>query len=127
MLREDGLRKICFLLVSVFVFIFCSLTNSGASDKDYGTAIFQDASGRLTKTISDSDKVDFFIQQEIAQMSSTGVKLDGAPGVSAPLFSNSMVRTNDDGKIQVYIHVHTLGPDIKVLLESYGATVEIVN
>jgi len=126
MLRGISNKKLGLLFLSVFVLVVWNLSDYDVFGEDYGAGISRDSTNESLINQS-SDKVDYFIRKKLNQMTSKGAELQGEVKPSAPLNYSSMTPTDSENKIQVYIRVHTLGPDVKSILESYGAIVEIIN
>ncbi len=126
MLRGIGNKKFGLLFLSVFVLVVWNFSDHAVFGGGYGPDISRDSTNESLNNQS-SDKVDYFIRKKLKQMTSKGAELQGEGKPSAPLNFNSSTPTVSEDKIQVYIHVHTLGPDVKSKLESYGAIVEIIN
>jgi subtilisin family serine protease len=126
MLRGIGNKKLGLLFLSVFVLVVWNLSDYDVFGEGSGPGISRDSTNEslISQT---SDKVDYFIRKKLNQMTLKDAELQGEAKPSAPLNSTSMTRTDSENRIQVYIHVHTLGPDVKSILESYGAIVEIIN
>ena len=74
-----------------------------------------------------SEKVSSSVRAMIAEMETRGITRQNARAFGASTLSTPLVRVNDDGGIQAYIHVHTFGADEKALLATYEVIIEIVN
>jgi subtilisin family serine protease len=126
MLRGISNKKLGLLFLPVFVLVIWNLAYYDVFGEDYGSGISRDSTNESLNNQS-SDKVDYFIRKKLKQMTSKGSELQGEAKSTAPLSSNSITPTDSEDKIQVYIRVHSLGPDVKSILESYGSIVEIIN
>ena len=78
-------------------------------------------------TIPGSGKVSASLRAVMEEMVARGMTRQNARELGASALSNPLVRVNEEGSIQTYIHVHTFGAEEKVLIETYGVTIEITN
>ena len=78
-------------------------------------------------TIPGSGKVSASLRAVMEEMVARGMTRQNARELGASALSNPLVRVNEEGSIQTYIHVHTFGAEEKALLETYGVTIEITN
>jgi hypothetical protein len=60
-------------------------------------------------------------------MEAQGMSRQNARDRNAASLSNPLVKVNEEGSIQTYIHVDTFGAEEKALLEKYEAVIEITN
>jgi len=74
-----------------------------------------------------SEKVSSSVRAMIAEMETRGITTQNAKELGASALSNPLVRVNEEGSIQTYIHVHTFGADEKAQLATYEVIIEIVN
>jgi hypothetical protein len=72
-------------------------------------------------------KVSFSLRIVIDEMAGRGMTRQNAKELGACALSNRLVRVNEEGSIQTYVHVHSFGAEQKALLESYEAVIEIAN
>jgi subtilisin family serine protease len=75
----------------------------------------------------DSDKVDYFLRKKLNTRSLRFTEWREEVRFASSADSKVINATDSGDKIQVYIEVDSVDSDVKSILESYGATVEIIN
>ena len=71
--------------------------------------------------------VDDRLRAVVSKLGDLGVTPRNARGLGLRNLSNPLVRIDDDGAIQVYVHVSQFGEFEATSLEDNGVTIEIVN
>lgn len=74
-----------------------------------------------------SEKVSPSLRSMIENMEALGITKDNAEELAASSLTTPLVRVNDEGSIQTYVHVETFGVDEKALLETQEVVIEIAN
>jgi hypothetical protein len=120
------ITKFGLLLFSIFSLMVYNFSDTAVFGEDYAAGVSREIADQSLINQS-SDKVDYFLRRKLNQMDSKGAELQGKIKFSASLNSKAMPPSDSEDKIQVYIHVHSIEPDVKSILESYEATVEIIN
>ena len=72
-------------------------------------------------------KVSSHLRSVIAEIEARGITRANARRLGASALSNPLVKVNEDGAIQIYLHVSSLGEAEKATLETYEAAIEIAN
>ena len=80
-----------------------------------------------SRTIPGSDKVSSSIREVLNEMEAQGMNRQNARERNAASLSNPLVKVNEEGSIQTYIHVDTFGDEEKALLEKYEVVIEVAN
>ena len=119
-------RSKSFLVCIRFVCMFFLLWIPGCANGIYTQ---DDAEEKPSSgvTIPGSHKVSPSLRAIIDQMVARGMTRQNARELGAFALSNRIVRVNEEGGIQTYIHVHTFGTEERALLESHEAIIEIAN
>jgi len=84
---------------------------------------------KLRKAVSSPSfkKVSSSLKEMIAKMEALGITKENASELEASSLSTPLVRVNDEGSIQTYVHVRTFGVDEKALLEAREVVIEVAN
>ncbi|MGD8370451.1 MAG: S8 family serine peptidase [Syntrophobacterales bacterium] len=117
--------KLLFLLIPVF--LLCAVPDATAEKDDSRWIPYAASNKTYHDTNPGSSRVSPNLRAMMNKMRARGITRETARQFEAPALSNSLVRVNDEGKIQTYLHVHSLGAQEKALLETYGIVIEIVN
>lgn len=78
-------------------------------------------SSPISKNVSSS------LRAMIENMETLGITKENAKELKASSLSTPLVRVNDEGNIQTYVHVISFGVDEKALLDTRDVVIEIVN
>jgi subtilisin family serine protease len=126
MLKKSCTTKMCRFFLSIFTLIAFNLADHDVFCENGGTGVSR---GSTKQPLIDStyDKIDYFLQKRLSQTASKRSELQGEAAFRATLNSSGMTPSDSDEKIQVYIHVHSIEPNVKSVLESYDAIIEITN
>jgi hypothetical protein len=117
--------KLLFLLIPVF--LLCTVTGVTAGKDDSRWIPYAASKEPPLDTNPGSSRVSPNLRAVLNKMKVRGITRQTARQLEASTLSNPLVRVNDEGKIQTYLHVHALGAQEKALLETYGIDIEIVN
>jgi subtilisin family serine protease len=117
--------KLLFLLIPVFT--LCAIPDATAEKEDSRWIPYAASNRNSLDTNPGSSRVSPNLRAVMNKMKARGITTQTARQLEAPSLSNSLVRVNDEGKIQTYLHVHYLGAQQKALLETYEIVIEIVN
>ena len=82
---------------------------------------------KIKELESESYKISPSIRTILAEMEARNMTRQNARELGASSLSNRLVRVNEEGSIQTYIHVLTFGPEERAQLESNEVIIEIVN
>ena len=74
-----------------------------------------------------SEKISLSLRLMIEKMETLGITKDNAEKLEASSLTTPLVKVNDEGSIQTYVHVETFGFDEKALLEAREVVIEIAN
>ena len=82
---------------------------------------------RDINNIPGSENMDSSLRAILAKMKARNMTRQNARELGASSLSNRLVKVNEEGSIQTYIHVLTFGPEERAQLESNEVIIEIVN
>ena len=80
-----------------------------------------------TAPFSISKNVSSSLRAMIENMEALGITKENAKELGASSLSTPLVKVNDEGSIQTFIHVNAFGVDEKALLEARDVIIEITN
>ena len=99
-----------------------------SADVPKNEGIASDTKGHAKEVFSPISKnVSSSLRVMIENMEALGITKKNAKELGASSLSTPLVRVNDEGSIQTYVHVRTFGVDEKALLEAWDVVIEIVN
>ena len=74
-----------------------------------------------------SHKVSSSLRAVMGEMAARGITRQNARVRGASALSSRLVKVNEEGTIQTYIHVYPIGETEKAVLETYEVAIEIIN
>ena len=125
-----SIAMICILFL---IWILCCADDSntpGYKDKRSSADLGSRTSPNIPKPKElepESYKISPSIRSILAEMEARNMTRQNARELGASNLSNPFVRVNEEGSIQIYIHVLTFGPEERAQLESYEVVIEIAN
>lgn len=127
-LRKPSAGKRLLLSIMFLFFLYaCAHPDVTVGNADSGRSPQEVIKGKPGDPARGSDKVSAHIRAVINEMEKRGITRQNARELGASSFSNPLVQVNEEGDIQTYIYVSTLGKEEKALLENYEVTIEIAN
>jgi hypothetical protein len=117
--------KLLFLLIPVF--LLCAVPDATAEKDDSRWIPYAASNKTYYDTNPRSNRVSPNLRAVMNKMRARGITRETARQLDASALSNRLVRVNDEGKIQTYLHVHSLGAQQRALLETHEIVIEIVN
>ena len=127
MVGRDYISRAILLLGLVPFLILATMIDVRAGGDSTWPQFDYEKSKEKQRTTPGYNKVSSTINKVVNQMNVRGITRQNVKELDASTLSNPLVKVNEKGSIQTYIHVYTFGDEERALLESYEVAIEIVN
>jgi hypothetical protein len=126
MTKGEWLRR-SVLVCGLLPILFLGMGSRVATGQQAPRTLIENKARNQLTTIPGANRVNSPLRKNIEEMQARGITSQNARERGAKAFSNRLVKVDEEGKIQTYVHFHSFGDGERAALEQRGVAIETVN